>query len=169
MAISVVEPVSPAIERTKRILFRPFAMDKWFTLGFCAWLASFMEGGGYNANFRAFNVGGGGGRPAGPGGFPQPGPGGVPAPFPGQAPPRGMAPPPEVQQAMDWVLAHLALVIGIAAAVLLLIVSLGLLFTWLKSRGTFMFLDGVARNRVDVGGSWSEYRGKGIRCSGSTS
>ncbi len=44
--ISVIEPVSKAIEKTKEILFRPFDLKKWCVIGFCAWLAMLGEGGG---------------------------------------------------------------------------------------------------------------------------
>ena len=36
---SVVTPVSTAIAWTRHVLFEPFDLGKWFTLGFCAWLA----------------------------------------------------------------------------------------------------------------------------------
>ncbi len=49
--ISVIDPISPAIERVKTILFRPFDLGKWFVIGFCAWLAFLFEGGGPNFNF----------------------------------------------------------------------------------------------------------------------
>ncbi|MGB2807347.1 MAG: hypothetical protein WBC22_06390 [Sedimentisphaerales bacterium] len=49
--ISVIDPISPAIERVKTILFRPFDIGKWFVIGFCAWLAYLGEGGGPNFNF----------------------------------------------------------------------------------------------------------------------
>lgn len=44
--ISVIDPITPAIERVKVMLFRPFDLAKWFTVGFCAWLAYLAEGGG---------------------------------------------------------------------------------------------------------------------------
>jgi hypothetical protein len=47
--VSVTEPVGQAIERVKRELFRPFDLGKWFTIGFCAWLAHLGEAG---ANFN---------------------------------------------------------------------------------------------------------------------
>jgi hypothetical protein len=50
--VSVIDPITPAIDRVKLILFRPFDMGKWFVIGFCAWLA-YLGGGG----------GGGGGGP----------------------------------------------------------------------------------------------------------
>lgn len=37
--ISVIEPISPAIEHVKTVLFRPFDLGRWFIIGFCAWLA----------------------------------------------------------------------------------------------------------------------------------
>ena len=49
--ISVIEPLSPAIQRVKAILFKPFELSKWFTIGFCAWLAQLGRG-GFNFNFR---------------------------------------------------------------------------------------------------------------------
>ena len=47
--IEVISPVGKAIERTKRILF-PFHAGKWFSIGFCAFLA-FLGQSGYNFNF----------------------------------------------------------------------------------------------------------------------
>ena len=52
--INVVEPVSPAFERVKLMLFRPFDLGKWFVIGFCAWLAFLGEAGsgfGGQSNF----------------------------------------------------------------------------------------------------------------------
>jgi hypothetical protein len=43
--------VSQAIDRAKRLLFRPFDLGKWFTIGFCAWLARLGEA-GFNMNYR---------------------------------------------------------------------------------------------------------------------
>lgn len=56
--ISVTEPVRTAIEHVKAVLFRPFDISRWFTIGFCAWLAWLGEGGGGG-------VGGGGNRRGG--------------------------------------------------------------------------------------------------------
>jgi hypothetical protein len=54
--VSVIEPISPAIEHVKTVLFRPFDLGRWFIIGFCAWLASLGRPGG---------GGGGGGRSGG--------------------------------------------------------------------------------------------------------
>jgi hypothetical protein len=54
--ISVTEPVSPALERVKTMLFKPFDLGKWFTIGFCAWLAFLGESGGGGGFNNAFNI-----------------------------------------------------------------------------------------------------------------
>ena len=51
--ISVTDPVSHALRRTSRVLFKPFDLGKWFVLGFCAWLAWIGQGGG---NSFSWNV-----------------------------------------------------------------------------------------------------------------
>lgn len=43
--ISVIEPVGGAIGKLNVILFKPFDIGKWFTIGFCAWLAYLGKGG----------------------------------------------------------------------------------------------------------------------------
>jgi len=45
MPLSVTRPVGLALDRTKRVCFQPFEAGKWFTLGFCAFLAMLGEGG----------------------------------------------------------------------------------------------------------------------------
>jgi hypothetical protein len=51
----VIAPLTPAFERVKEMLFRPFDAGRWFIIGFCAWLATLGQGG---ANFGG-NYGGG--------------------------------------------------------------------------------------------------------------
>jgi len=132
MAVSanaVFEAIPAAVRRTVLVLFRPFDAGKWFILGFCAWLAQLGEGGGPSFNFNA-----GGGPGGGDGG----------ADFGGFA---------------DWVHEHLHIIIIVAVAAFLAALALGLLLTWLSSRGKFMFLDGVVRNRAAVVEPWRQYRG----------
>ena len=47
--VSVIDPVEPAIQKTKDILFNPFDLGRWFVIGFCAWLANLGQG-GFNFN-----------------------------------------------------------------------------------------------------------------------
>ncbi|MHC4641547.1 MAG: DUF7544 domain-containing protein [Planctomycetota bacterium] len=48
--ISVIDPISSAIERSQTILFRPFNIKKWFVIGFCAWL-TYLGMGSWPNNF----------------------------------------------------------------------------------------------------------------------
>ena len=43
--ISVIDPLSPAMDWARDVLFRPFDLVKWLVLGFCAWLAMLGRGG----------------------------------------------------------------------------------------------------------------------------
>ena len=134
MSISVIDAVSGAFERTRRMLFEPFDIGKWFVLGFCAWLANLGESGG----------GGSGGGPGSPGG--------------GSTGRGGGGLPPEFQAAIDWCEEHLLLVIALAVALFVLLVAIWVVLTWLSSRGKFMFLDGVVKNRGAIVEPWRRFR-----------
>ena len=127
--ISVIDPIGPAIEKVKTILFRPFDLGKWFTIGFCAWLAFLGSGGG----------GGGGGQGGGRGG----GASNVREAF---------------GQAKEFVLENLSWIIPVAITVVVVIIVLWLVFTWLSSRGRFMFLHCVAENKAEVKNPWEKFR-----------
>ena len=129
--VSVIDPIGPAIEKVKTILFRPFDWGKWFTIGFCAWLAFLGSGGGGGG------VGGGHGR--GRGG----GPSNAREAF---------------GQAKGFVLENLGWIIPVALIVVVLIIVLWLVFTWLSSRGRFMFLHCVAGNKAEVKVPWVKFR-----------
>lgn len=134
MNLSVTDPIGKAWDRTQQILFKPFDAGKWFKLGFCAWLATFLESGsgGGSGNFsNSWDEGSAGDFNEG------------------------------FQDAQNWVAEHQELVIAIASGSLFLIVALIVLFSWLGSRGRFMFLDGVAHNRGEVAKPWNEFRALG--------
>jgi hypothetical protein len=142
MAISVTEPIGWALTRTGRMLFKPFEWRKWFVLGFCAWLANLGAGihGGPNFGIHGgpnFNPGGGGpGRRSG----------GGPGPF---------------DPVLEWIREHVGLVILVAVVALVVFLAIGVVLTWLSSRGKFMFLDGVVRNRGAVVEPWHRFRTPG--------
>ena len=132
--INVVEPISPALGRVKRVLFQSFDLGKWFIIGFCAWLAYLGESGGFN-----FQVpGGGGGHGSGGENFRH-----------------------EFEHAKGYVLSNLDWIIPLAAFLIVVILGLGLLFLWLNSRGKFMFLHCVALNKADVSKPWSQFAHEG--------
>jgi len=136
MDISITEPLSLAWRRMVRVCFQPFDAGKWFVLGFCAWLASLFEGG---TNFNSS------GSPGGRGGSGGGGPGG------GQ-------PLAWLDQSLQWCRDH-AIWIVLGAAVLFFVVFLAIaLVMWLRSRGDFMFIDGIAKNRGAVVEPWHAFR-----------
>ncbi|MFC1764622.1 hypothetical protein ACFL6U_21455 [Planctomycetota bacterium] len=49
--ISVIDPIGQAFELVRRILFSPFDLERWFVIGFCAWLALLGKGGGGGGNW----------------------------------------------------------------------------------------------------------------------
>lgn len=130
MALSVTGPVAVAVARTRELLFRPFDLSKWIYLGFGSWLVSLSEnGGGLQLPVNFL----GGSRRGDPG------------------------------KLMEDLLRDLAgfkweswapLIVGTLATA----VVLGLALTWLSSRGRFMFLDNVVRNRMAVQQPWRTYR-----------
>jgi hypothetical protein len=132
--ISVTEPVSPALERVKTMLFKPFDLGKWFTIGFCAWLAFLGEGGGGGGFNNAFNINNS-----------------------NNSGPAGDSLRHGYHQARDFVLDNLDWIIPVAAAAVILLLALWLVILWLSSRGQFMFLHCVALDKAEVGEPWSKF------------
>lgn len=122
------------MERTTLVLFKPFNLGKWFVLGFCAFLAYLGEGGGGGANCGN--------------------------PFPGGGGPGGSS-VPSAQEVEHWIRANLGLIITIAVIVLVVGFLIGLVLTWLKCRGKFMFIDGIVRNRGAVVEPWKQFHTEG--------
>jgi len=132
--VSVVDPITPAIDRVKLMLFRPFDIGKWFIIGFCAFLAYLGGGGGS----------GGGGGPRGPSGnFPA----GDEAEF-RQA----------FEAAKEYIVANAYWIVPVVVFAVVLGIVLWLVFTWLSSRGRFMFLHCVAGNKAEVKIPWAKFR-----------
>ncbi|MGA9778483.1 MAG: hypothetical protein ACLPRE_15135 [Limisphaerales bacterium] len=128
--INVAEPVSPALERVKRVLFRPFDLGKWFIIGFCAWLAQLGEGGaGGNFNFNNF-----GQQHNYEGNFRN-----------------------TLLRAKDYILDNLNWIVPLAAVLVVVGLALWLVFLWLSSRGKFMFLHCVALDKAGVAEPWHQF------------
>jgi hypothetical protein len=136
--ISVIDPITPAIERVKVMLFRPFDLAKWFTIGFCAWLAYLGQGGGgggFNFPADAFNKD------------------------------RGWHHNQEFSIAFDG-LGNIAtwftpVVIAVIIIVAIIGIAIGIVLLWLSSRGKFMFLHCVATNKAEVSIPWHNYSRQG--------
>jgi hypothetical protein len=107
------------------VLFRPFRLERWIVIGFCAWLAGLGEGGSGGGGGRAqYNVSNGEQL-------------------------RRM-----IDDARGFVTANLYWLLPVVIITLIVIVALWLLFVWLSSRGRFMFLYCVAQNKAEVKNPW---------------
>ena len=139
--VSVLDPVTPAIDRVKLILFKPFDLRKWFVIGFCAWLAYLGGGGG---------GGGGGGRGGGP---------------PYNVPHKQSEATEQIKEgietARNYVSNNMYWILPVIVTVVVLVILIGLLVAWLNSRGRFMFLHCVATNRAEVSIPWRKFRQQG--------
>lgn len=138
MNVSVTDPISPAIERTTQMLFRPFDFQKWITLGFCAFLANLGFGSGGGGGGGNGNFGGAGGR-------------GANADSPGEL----------FEQGRQWVIDHFEVLFLGVICVVIAIAVISTLVMWLSSRGQFLFVAGVARDRAAVREPWREFREQG--------
>lgn len=70
---------------------------------------------------------------------------------------------PDFSPVTGWISTHLPLVIALGVVLFILILALAVLFQWLGSRGAFMFLDGVARDRAEIVEPWTRFENLGNR------
>ncbi len=139
--VSVIDPVTPAIDRVKLILFRPFDLRKWFVIGFCAWLA-YLGGGG----------GGGGGGSGGSG---------PPYNVPHKQNEVGEQIKEGIETARNYISNNLYWIIPATVIAFVVLILIGLLVVWLNSRGRFMFLHCVATNKAEVSIPWHKFKKQG--------
>lgn len=129
--ISVIDPISPAIERVKTILFRPFDFGKWFVIGFGAWLAYLGSGGGGGGpNFN----------------------------FPGVQQRHEPQIQEAFHHAKEVVVDNLYWILPAFIIGALVIIGLLVLLIWLSSRGHFMFLHCVALNKAEIKVPWRKFK-----------
>lgn len=135
----VSEAVNPAIETTKRLLFRPAQIGVWFSFGFIFFLQSCSEGGGFNYRVPDFS-----------GLFDKDGSdttssflhalGGASSPWP-----------------------HLdqTTIIAIAVAAFIVAIPLIILAAWFGARGQMMAIFAVSTGDAQIGKAWRETQAAG--------
>jgi len=133
MNIEYFEPLSRAWSRMKIALFKPFDITKWFVIGFSAFLAGLTEGNGSSGGNGTSRVGDDWSFRE----FIE---------FPNRA--------------WDWLMDNPGWFIAIVSFVVVLI-AVGVTFTWLSSRGMFMFLDNVAQDKAEIAKPWKQYKSEG--------
>jgi hypothetical protein len=133
--MDVVDALTLAINRAKRLLFEPFNFGTWIRFGFIAFMASLAVGGG----------GGGGGSHGGGGREIKP----------------GMAPAEALGTARDWFVENMALILTVGGLILLLVAILAVLLLWLGSRGQMMLIRSTAKGDAGIKRNWSATRKQG--------
>ena len=135
--LSVTEPIEPAYERVKQLLFRPFDLGRWFIIGFGAWLAGLGESGGGGGGFNNFHDSS--------------------HPNSANSASAGDQLRHFYHEARDYVLDNLVWIVPVTIVVVLAGLALWLLVIWLNSRGKFMFLHCVALNQAEVAVPWHRH------------
>lgn len=143
----VTETISPAWERMKAILFRPFNLGAWFAFGFTFFLQDCVEGqGGLNVPSNLGDLGklgeggGGGGLDTSDS---------VAGALGRVAGALGAGPTPALDGSV------VALIVAIAVVVAIPLVVLAY---WLGSRGQMMAIHSVAVGQANVGEAWGTTR-----------
>ena len=134
--INFTQSFNVAWERMHVVLFRPFDLGKWFAIGFSAFLAGLLEGG----NGTSFNLN-------------------LPSNQNSSASisENNVDMHEVMRKVSEGLASHLGFIIMIAVFVVVLVVGIAVLVYWLGSRGEFMFLDNIVRNRGLVSWPWSYY------------
>lgn len=135
--IEIFEPFGAAWDWTRRMLFEPFNLEKWFVVGFAAFLAHLAGGGG----------GGGGGF----------------NPNQVRQVMRGDMRKVTHDHGFELPQWHSHHALGIALCVGLFVLIVVVVFSWLGSRGKFILADCIVRNRAAIVEPWREYRREGDR------
>ena len=135
----VMASAKAAWQRMVRMLFKPFDIEKWFILGFVAWLATLGEQGGGGGGGRIFNA------------------------FPDHN--KGGAGNPQFRHVLEsiltWCREHILLICVIGVVILTVLLVVWLVTLWLSSRAKFMFLHDVIRDQALLADPWREYRAEG--------
>lgn len=125
-----------AWERMLVILFRPFDLGKWFTIGFSAFLAGFLQGGnGFNSSFNTND-------------FTKPS---------GSQTSNYSLPDfnSSITQAFSGL--QLGMIIAIGVVVFVFVMAFIVALYWLGARGQFLLLDNIVRNRGAIAWPWKYY------------
>src|SRR4030042_389650 len=134
MNIQFSDPFVRGWRRTKKALFQPFDLRKWFVVGFTAFLAALSD----------CNNGGNGS--------------GVKKGWGDRHDLEDMIQFPH--EAWRWLMENPGWFTLIIIGIFFLFI-IGVLVTWVSARGKFMFLDNVIHDRALVVNPWNEYRKEG--------
>ena len=134
MRVSVTEPLGQAITRATQITFGPFDLGKWFVLGFSAWLATLGDRKGFNFSYQNHDS------------------------THTTTPSAGTD---TMQHVGHWIDTHLPLIITLSVVIAIMVIAVGLLMSWLRSRAMFIFLDNLSKNQAAVVAPWKQFKSLG--------
>jgi hypothetical protein len=135
--IDPIWPLESALGTTRRILFKPFDFGKWLVLGFMAWIYQLgdlgitpFQGDKLQADF-----------------------------------PRNWESPHTIlgnlealiRDSLEPLSQKLFWLVPLLGFLALVSMALWVVLTWLSSRGSFLFLNGVATNQTQVASPWNEF------------
>ena len=113
-------------------LFRPFRIETWMVLGFCAWLAHLGQN-GFGLNYFG-----------GPGKS-------------GQRKLDSGTISDWTNNAKDFAQTNWLWLLPLVAFIALLMLVIWIAFIWISSRGRFLFLEGLTTRRLEIARPWREY------------
>lgn len=135
MSSSPIDAISTAIERTRVVLFDPVDPSKYVAIALCAWLFRLGTGGASSIRVPDFgnssSSGGGSGSP----------------PFD----------PAQLEEMLAPLLALGAVLIAVVLLAVVIGAAIGAALIFLQSRGAFMLIDSLVKNRAEVVEPWNEY------------
>jgi hypothetical protein len=126
---SPIDAATGAYEHTRRLLF-PFQFERWLALGLVAFLDQCGRGSGGIGNMRVVN------------------------PFPGGRSSGAGDTGGGLGEIGAWMGAHVALVVGLSALAITLIVAFTALILWINSRATFVYIENVATGGREIARPW---------------
>lgn len=153
-SIKCFDAFKRAFRRMVKMLFYPFAVSKWFLLGFSAWLAIIFnsQGGSSAGGSFYFKFSSSSHLPyvvSRSGSF-------LKDVFLGDVFFVGkVCNYFKIEQSVFWLI-----VFGTALSVLLMIV-INLLLVWISSRFKFIFIDNIAHNRTEIAKPWKQFKKRG--------
>lgn len=130
--IQISQPFWEAYERMKAYLFRPFNATRWFNVGLSAWLVQLGGGGGFNVPFNGLGN--------------------------STKDSSSSAASSTSDTFGNFLGQNLWVIVGVVVAGLVVLLLVGILVSWLSSRGQFMLLDNLVREREEVASVWREWK-----------
>ncbi|MFC1524766.1 hypothetical protein ACFL5I_00090 [Planctomycetota bacterium] len=136
--ISVIDAIGPALNHMTKVLFKSFNIVKWLKFGLVAFLVALGSGGGGGFNFNTnFNI---------------------PVGDTGSKDFSFEKTEPIFEPILEWATTHMTLLIILIVAAVLIISIIWMVVIYFSSRFSFVYLDGVIKNDMQIKKAYKENR-----------